>query len=104
MSLRSDAQLSVRSGACEREEWSCVLVARLKVCSIAERGTGGGRTSSRWLARGVGDGGQLACAQRGFAASTYYRCLTQCFAVLVDCLSKLVFAYLCLRTCVCVLA
>ena len=29
-----------------REEWRCLLVAHLKVCSIAERGAGGGRTSS----------------------------------------------------------
>ena len=43
----------VRNGACEREEWRCLLVALLKVCSIAERGTGCGRTSSSWLARGV---------------------------------------------------
>jgi len=32
----------------------CLLVARLKVCSIAESGPGGGRTSSNWSARGVG--------------------------------------------------
>jgi len=56
------------SGEGEREEWRCLLVARLKVCSIAERGPGGGRTSSRRLARGVDDGGQLACAQQGLAA------------------------------------
>jgi len=39
-----------------------VLVAHLKVCSVSERGTGGGRTRSSWLARGVGGGGQVACA------------------------------------------
>ena len=57
--------MSVRSGEGEREEWSSLLVARLKVCSVAERGPGGGRTSSRWSARGVGDGGELACGWRG---------------------------------------
>ena len=36
---------------------SCLLVARLKVCSVTERGPGGGCTSSSWSARGVGDGG-----------------------------------------------
>ena len=53
--------MSVRSGEGEREEWRCLLVARLKVCSIAERGPGGGRTSSRWLDRGVVGGGEAAC-------------------------------------------
>ena len=46
----------------EREEWRCVLVAHLKVCSVSERGPGGGRTRSSWLARGVGGGGQVTCA------------------------------------------
>jgi len=55
------ASVRVRSGEGEREEWSCLLIARMKVCSIAERGPGGGRTSSSWLVRGVGDGGELAC-------------------------------------------
>jgi len=49
-------------------EWRCLLVARLKVCSVAERGPGGGRTSSSWYARGVEDGGQVACGWRGLAA------------------------------------
>jgi len=40
----------------------------VKVCSIAERGAGGSRTSSCELARGVDDGGQVAFAQRGLAA------------------------------------
>ena len=69
--------MSVRSGEGEREEWSCVLVARLKVCSLAERGPGGGRTSSSWLARGVGDGGQLACDWRGL-----YACMVMPHSVL----------------------
>jgi len=38
--------VSERGGEGEREEWRCLLVARLKVCSIAERGAGGGRASS----------------------------------------------------------
>jgi len=29
-----------KSGEGEREEWRCLLVAHLKVCSIAERGVG----------------------------------------------------------------
>ena len=33
--------MSVRSGEGEGEEWRCLLVARLKVCSIAERGDRG---------------------------------------------------------------
>jgi len=49
-------------------EWRCLLVALLKVCSVAERGPGGGRTSSSWSARGVGDGGEVACGWRGLAA------------------------------------
>jgi len=62
--------VSVRSGEGEREEWSCLLVARLKVCSVTERGPGGGRTSSSWLVRGVGDDAQLARDWRGLAALT----------------------------------
>ena len=65
---RRAARASVRSGEGEREEWRCLRVARLKVCSVAERGAGGGRTSPRWSARGEGDGGQLACGWRGLAA------------------------------------
>ena len=56
---------SVRGGEGEREEWSCLLVARLKVCSVAERGTGGGRTSSSWLVRRAVGGGQQACGWLG---------------------------------------
>jgi len=52
------------SGEGEREEWRCLLAARLKVCSVAERGAGGGHTSFRRLARGMGDGGPLACGWR----------------------------------------
>ena len=52
------------SGACERDTRRCVLVARLKVCSIDERGAGDGRTCSSWLARGVGNGTQLAWLAR----------------------------------------
>ena len=52
------------------EEWSCLRGASLKVCSIAERGPGGGRTSSTWLARGVGDGDQVACGWLRLAALT----------------------------------
>ena len=59
--------MSVGSGEGEREEWRCLLVARLKVCSIAEKGAGGDRTTSRWLARGVEGGGQLACDWRRLA-------------------------------------
>jgi len=65
----------------EREEWSCLLVARLKVCSIAERGAGDGRTSSSWSARGVGDGGQLECGEDWQLSRS---CLTRFFAVLVE--------------------
>jgi len=54
------------------------LVARLKVCSVAEREAGGGRTSSRWLPRGVGYGGQLEDCQLS------RRYLTRYFAVLVE--------------------
>ena len=58
VSVRSgERRVSVRSGEGESEGWRCLLVARLKVYSVAERGPGGGRTSSRWLAGGVGDGG-----------------------------------------------
>ena len=61
--------MSVRSGEGERRvSTTCLLVARLKVCSVAERGIGGGRTSSRWLARGVVGGGQLARGWWGLAA------------------------------------
>jgi len=55
--LPAAARVRVRSDECERKEWSCLLVARLKVCNIAERGPGGGHTSSSRLARGVGGGG-----------------------------------------------
>ena len=48
----------MRSGEGEGEEWRCLLVARLKVCSVTEGGAGGVRTSSRWLVRGVDDGVQ----------------------------------------------
>jgi len=73
--------VSARSGECEREEWSCLLGARLKVCSVAERGAGGGHTSPRWSPRGVVDGGLLARGWRGLAAlasmphSVLLRCL-----------------------------
>ena len=47
---------SVRSVRCcegELEEWRCLLVARLKVYRVAERGPGSGRASGRasvrWL-------------------------------------------------------
>ena len=60
--------MSVRSGEGEREEWSCLLVARLTVCSVTERGPGACRTSSSWSARGVGDCGQVSCGWRGLAA------------------------------------
>ena len=46
-----------KRGECEREELRCLLVARLKVCSVAERGVGGGHNSSSWLARVGGGGG-----------------------------------------------
>ena len=52
----------------EREEWRCLLVARVKVCIIKEMGATGGRTSSRWSAGGVGGGGQVARGWRGLAA------------------------------------
>jgi len=67
----------VVSEAIEREEWRCLLVARLRVCSISERGAGGGRTSSRWLARGVGGRGQLARigSSRVDASLVALRCL-----------------------------
>jgi len=52
--VHSEARVSVRSGEGESEEWRCLLVARLKVCSVTERGVGGGRTSSRWLGSGGG--------------------------------------------------
>jgi len=56
------AQVESRLGLStpEREERRCLLVARLKVCSVAERGAGGGRPSSRWLSRGMGGGDHLA--------------------------------------------
>ena len=58
--------VSVRSdeGEDEDEELRCLLVARLKVCSVTERGSRCDRTSSSWLARGVGGGGQLVCDWR----------------------------------------
>jgi len=62
--------VSARSGDGEREEWSCLLVGLLKICSVAEREPGGGLTSSRWLGRGVGGGGEVACGWRGLAALT----------------------------------
>ena len=61
--------MSLRGGEGEGEERSCLLVTHLKVCSVAERGPGGGRTSSRWLARGVGNGGQVARCWQGFGSS-----------------------------------
>jgi len=51
------------AGACEREEWSCLIIASLKVCSIKERGAGGGQTSPRGLSKE--EGGQLWLARIG---------------------------------------
>ena len=57
--------MNVRIGKSKLEEYRCLLVARLKVCSVAERGTGGGGVPppvSQPVSqpRGVGSGGQQA--------------------------------------------